>query len=37
MMLGGGPQPEIFDESEKYGQNLSTGQEFLSGDPRSMF
>ena len=37
MMLGGGPQTEISDKSRKYGQNLSTSQKFLSGDPRSIF
>ena len=36
-MLQGGPQEEIFDESRKYGQNLSTGQKFLSGDPDRYF
>ena len=35
--LQGIPQEEIFNESRKYGQNLSTGQKFLPGDPWSNF
>ena len=30
--LGSSAQEEISDESRKYGQNLSTGQKFQSGD-----